>query len=160
MRRFLIVSILVAAVLSEPVLAQQNAVGPESSVREIGSLIRSQADMLMKKDAAGLARLFTGDAVYATASGAVYAGQDQIRDYYSKTIPALGKFTRGSAADEIHASGTSAWARGHGRTVVKTKEGVAELTDHWIAIYESVGGEWKVRALSLGENVTLLPARY
>ena len=56
--------------------------------------------------------------------------------------------------------GTTAWAFGHGRTVIRTQEGVADLKDHWAAIYEIAGGEWKIRALSLGENIALMPAKY
>ncbi len=160
MPRFLIAAALIAAVLSGPASAQQSTMAPASSVHEIEALIQKQTDLLMKKDAAALSRLFTADAVYATASGEVYSGQDKIQQYYAKTIPALGEFTRESAADEIHALGANAWALGHGRTAVKTQEGVAELKDHWIAVYEEIGGEWKVRALSLGENITLLPAKY
>ena len=37
---------------------------------------------------------------------------------------------------------------------------MAELKDHWMAVYERIGGEWKVRALSLGENVALMPAKF
>jgi ketosteroid isomerase-like protein len=99
--------------------------------------------------------------VYATASGEIFSGRAKIRDYYSKTIPGLGdNFTRESTTDEVHVAGTTAWALGHGRTVIRTQEGVADLKDHWVAIYETVGGEWKVRALSLGENVALMPAKY
>jgi uncharacterized protein (TIGR02246 family) len=159
MPRFLIVTALIAAVLCGSASAQQSAMAPASTALEIEALIQKQTDLLMKKDAAELARLFAADAVYATASGDVYSGQEKIRQYYAKTIPALGEFTRESAPDEIHDFGANAWALGHGRTTVRTQDGVVELKDHWIAVYEKIGGEWKILALSLGENVTLLPAR-
>jgi len=161
MPRFLIITALIAAVLSAPASARQKLMAPAPAEQEIGSLVKRQTDFLMKKDAAALAGLFTDDAVYATASGEVFSGRAKIRDYYSETIPALGdNFTRESTADEIHVLGTTAWAFGHGRTVIRTQESVADLKDHWAAVYETVGGEWKVRALSLGENVALMPARY
>ena len=160
MPRLFIVAALAAAVFSAPALAREKIAKP-SLPQAIAELVKRQSELLMKKDAAGLAALFTGDAVYATASGEVFAGRDKIGDYYSKTIPALGdNFIRESSADEVHALGTSAWALGHGRTVIKTQEGTAELKDHWIAVYEAIGGEWKIRALSFGENITLMPAKY
>lgn len=161
MPRYFIVAALAAAMLSNPVWARQKATKQPPPPQQIEALVKRQSELLMKKDAAGLAALFTGDAVYATASGEVFTGRDKIADYYSKTIPALGdNFIRESSADEVHAVGTYTWALGHGRTVVKTQEGTAELKDHWIAIYEAIGGEWKIRALSLGENIALMPAKY
>lgn len=161
MPRFLIVTALIAAVLSAPASARQKQMAPVGPKPEIETLVKRQTDFLMKKDAAALAGLFTDDAVYATASGEIFSGRAKIRDYYSKTIPGLGdNFTRESTTDEVHVAGTTAWALGHGRTVIRTQEGVADLKDHWVAIYETVGGEWKVRALSLGENVALMPAKY
>jgi len=161
MPRFLIVIALVTAVLSAAAAAREKVMAPASLVQEIESLVKRQTALLMKKDAAALAGLFADDAVYATASGEIFSGREKIRDYYSKTIPALGdNFTRESTADEVHALGNYAWALGHGRTVIRTQEGVADLKDHWVAVYEMVGHEWKVRALSLGENVALMPARF
>jgi uncharacterized protein (TIGR02246 family) len=161
MPRFLIVTALIAAVLSAPASARQKQMAPVGAKQEIETLVKRQTDFLMKKDAAALAGLFTDDALYATASGEIFSGRAKIRDYYSKTIPGLGdNFTRESTTDEVHVAGTTAWALGHGRTVIRTQEGVADLRDHWVAIYETVGGEWKVRALSLGENVALMPAKY
>jgi uncharacterized protein (TIGR02246 family) len=161
MPRFLIVTALIAAVLSAPASARQKQMAPVGPKPEIETLVKRQTDFLMKKDAAALADLFSDDAVYATASGEIFSGRAKIRDYYSKTIPGLGdNFTRESTTDEVHVAGTTAWALGHGRTVIRTQEGVADLRDHWVAIYETVGGEWKVRALSLGENVALMPAKY
>ena len=161
MPRFLVVAALAALVLSGPALARGKVARPAHLAQDIEALVKHQSEFLMKKDAAALARLFTADAVYATASGEVFSGRDKIRDYYAKTIPALGdSFSRESAVDEVHELGSHAWVLGHGKTVVKTQEGVAELKDHWIAVYETEGGEWKIRALSLGENVALLPAKY
>jgi len=161
MPRFLIVIALVTAVLAAPAAARQKQIASTRAEQQIESLVKRQKDFLVKKDAAALAGLFTDDAVYATASGDVFSGRAKILDYYSKTIPALGdNFTRESTTDEIHVLGTTAWAFGHGRTVIRTQEGVADLKDHWAAIYEIAGGEWKIRALSLGENVALMPAKY
>jgi len=140
--------------------AQPGATPPANLSDQIATLVQRQTDYLLKKDAAALAGLFTADAVYATASGEIFSGRDKIQEYYSQTIPALGEFNRQSAPDEVHMLGPGAWARGHGTTSVKTSDGVVELRDHWVAVYEMVDGEWKVRALSLGENVKLLPAKF
>ena len=161
MFRFLIVIALAAGGALAPALARHKAASPADVTHAIEALVQKQSSLLMKRDAAGLAGLFTADAVYATATGEVFSGRDKIRGYYARTIPALGDaFSRESSADEVHVLGDHAWALGHGKTVVKTREGVAELKDHWLAIYEAVGGEWKVRSLNLGENVTLLPASF
>jgi uncharacterized protein (TIGR02246 family) len=161
MLRLVMVAALAAAFASAPAAAGPKSPTAPRLTQEIESLVKRQTDLLMKKNAAALAELFTDNAVYATASGDVYSGRNKIRDYYAKTIPQLGEtFTRESTIDEIHEFGTGAWALGHGKTVVKTQEGVADLKDHWFAVYEKIGGEWKVRALSLGENVALMPARF
>ena len=90
MPRFLIVIALVTAVLSAAAAAREKVMAPASLVQEIELLVKRQTDLLMKKDAAALAGLFADDAVYATASGEIFSGREKIRDYYSKTIPALG----------------------------------------------------------------------
>jgi uncharacterized protein (TIGR02246 family) len=161
MHRLLIFAALVAAMLAAPAMARPKVPAPASVPDQIAALVRLQTGLLIKKDAAALAGLFTDDAVYATASGEVVSGRAKIRDYYAKTIPALGdSFTRESTVDEVHDLGGYAWALGHGKTVVKTQEGVTDLKDHWVAIYQKVGGEWRVRTLSLGENIALMPARF
>ena len=161
MSRLLVVTAFVMAALLGPASAQQKTTAPTRLVQEIESLVQRQTEILMKRDASALSALFTDDAVYATSSGDTFSGREKIRDYYSKTIPALGEnFTRESKVDEIHELGTGVWALGHGKTVIKTSDGVADLKDHWVAVYERVGGAWKVRALSLGENVVLMPAKF
>ena len=161
MFRFLIVTSFVVAALAGPASAQQKATAPTDLVREIESLVRLQTESLMKRDADALAALFVHGAVYATSSGDLLFGREKIRDYYAKTIPALGDtFTRESKVDEVHELGAGVWALGHGKTVISTAQGVAELKDHWIAVYERIDGEWKFRALSLGENVALMPAKF
>ncbi len=161
MFRFLIVTTFVVAAFAGPASAQKKATAPAELVQQIESLVQRQTDLLMKRDADALAALFVNDAVYATSSGDTLSGREKIRNYYAATIPALGdNFTRESTVDEVHELGAAVWVLGHGKTVVRTSEGVADLKDHWIAIYERIGGEWKVRALSLGENVALMPARF
>jgi uncharacterized protein (TIGR02246 family) len=171
MFRFLIVTIFAVAGLvmaalavtapAGPVATQQKTAAPAEVVQQIESLVQRQTDLLMKKDADALAGLFVDGAVYSTSAGDILAGREKIRNYYAKTIPALGdNFTRESKVDEVHELGAAVWVLGHGKTVVRTSEGVADLKDHWIAIYEKIGGEWKVRALSLGENVALMPAKF
>lgn len=161
MFRFLIVTTFVVAAFTGPASAQQKATAPAELVQQIESLVRRQTDLLMKRDADALTALFADGAVYATSSGETLSGREKIRSYYATTIPALGdNFTRESKVDEVHELGAGAWALGRGKTVVRTSEGVAELKDHWMAVYERIGGEWKVRALSLGENVALMPAKF
>jgi len=155
MHRFVFAIALLLPLLSLPARGE-----PNSPTEDIAALVRSQTDLLTKKDAAALAALFTADAVYATASGELVSGRESIANYYSKVIVGLGEmFSRTSEPDEIHIAGSIAWALGHGRTVVKTNQDTAVLRDHWMAVYELVDGRWKIRALSLAENVAMLPAR-
>ena len=161
MFRFLTVTAFVVVALAGPASAQHKTTAPAELLPQIESLVQRQTDLLMKKDADALAALFVDGAVYATSSGDILFGREKIRNYYAKTIPALGdNFTRESKVDEVHELGAAVWALGHGKTVVRTSEGVADLKDHWIAVYERIGGEWKIRALSLGENVALMPAKF
>ncbi len=117
MFRFLIVTSFVVAALAGPASAQQKATAPTDLVREIESLVRLKTESLMKRDADALAALFVDGAVYATSSGDMLFGREKIRDYYAKTIPALGDtFTRESKIDEVHELGAGVWALGHGKT--------------------------------------------
>jgi uncharacterized protein (TIGR02246 family) len=161
MLRVLTAAALTVAILQiDPARAQQSAVPPQNATEKIAALTKQQTDFLMKKDATALAALFTANAVYVTVSGDIYSGHAEIQGYYSQTISALGDFTRESVPDEVQILGAAAWARGHGLTVVKTADSVAELKDHWVAIYEMADGEWKIRVMSIGENVKLLPAKF
>ena len=150
MPRFLIVIALVTAVLSAAAAAREGHGAGKPGFQEIksaGQTPDGPADEEGRRGAGGAFRRRCG--VRRNVMGEIFSGREKIRDYYSKTIPALGdNFTRESTADEVHALGNYAWALGHGRTVIRTQEGVADLKDHWVAVYEMVGHEWKVRALS------------
>jgi len=158
-RLFFIVSAVAAAIFCGQALAQDRP-APAQVTRDIEDLAQKQAQFLRQKDAAALAGLFTADAVYATASGEVFKGRSEIERYYGRVIPGLGaSFNRSNTVDEVHTLGDFAWALGHGTTTVRTEIGVADLNDHWLALYALVDGKWLVKALNLGENVSLLPTK-
>jgi uncharacterized protein (TIGR02246 family) len=141
--------------------AQQGA--PSAPVaREIEALVDQQTALLMRSDADGLAALFTQDAVYASASGEMYSGPASIRDFYARTFATLdyarqsaviGDYNRESRVLQIQSIGDEAWALGRGRLLVNGPYGLVTRTDHWVAVYSKQGGQWKIRLLSVGEDV-------
>jgi ketosteroid isomerase-like protein len=148
--------------------AQQPALPPSNLAVDIQTLVDQQTSLLLRKDAAALASLFTQDAVYVGASGEMHAGQASIRDYYTKTFATLdyaraaglvGEFTREARVYQVHALGEGAWAFGRGNLLVNAPIGVVGRTDHWMAVFAKVGGEWKIRMMSVGEDVQPPPLR-
>jgi ketosteroid isomerase-like protein len=122
----------------------------------------------MQRDAAALASLFAQDAVYVSATGDAYAGQASIRDYYARTfatldyarsVAVIGEYVRENKVLQVQPIGDDAWAFGRGRLLVNAPHGLVARTDHWVAIFARQGGEWKIRLLSIGEDVQPPPLR-
>lgn len=140
--------------------AQQGS-AQAAPVREIEALIDRQTALLMQRDSIGLAALFTSDAIYIGATGAVSSGTDGIRNYYAQTFAAIeyaqsaaliGDFSRDNKVYQVQALGDGAWALGRGSLLVNGPSGVVARTDHWAAVFAKVGGEWKIRMMSVGED--------
>jgi ketosteroid isomerase-like protein len=161
MRCFGVVVLLLVASLVSGTLAQQGGGSPPVLARDIEALVTTHTSLLMRKDAAALAALFTEDAVYVGATGATHSGRSRIRDFYAQTFAMLdharsvalvGDITRETRVDQVHSLGDGAWAFGRGRLLAAGPYGVVVRTDHWMAVYARVGGEWKIRMMSVGED--------
>jgi uncharacterized protein (TIGR02246 family) len=110
-------------------------------VNDIGSTFQAAYN---KHDAAGLANLFTTDAVFVLGSGKVLKSQEEIKEFYVKYFDGPGKtvsdFT--TSVDEIRPLGDSAWAIGH--------TSVNKVDTHWGATYRQDEGKLRVDMLIVG----------
>lgn len=166
MKRTMLIALVCGWALDGPsAVAQQTSV-QTAPVREIESLIDRQTGLLLRRDAAGLAALFTQDAIYVGATGAIFTGTESIRDYYAQTFATLeqaqsaaliGDFTRDNKVYQVQALGDGAWALGRGSLLVNGPFGVVARSDHWTGVFTKVGNEWKIRMMSVGEDVELSP---
>jgi uncharacterized protein (TIGR02246 family) len=127
--------------------------------QEIAALVARQNALIIRRDAAGLARLFSSDATYVTANGTAYRGRGQIQGYYvrlfeilDQTKEVIGEMARQITIDQAELFGDGAWAIGRGLNLAAGSEHAVVLTDHWVAIFVRAEGEWKIRLLSVGDD--------
>jgi uncharacterized protein (TIGR02246 family) len=165
--RSLALGLCFALCIMAPALPQDAATSP-TLARDIEALVNRHLNLLIKRDAAGLAGLFTDDAVFVGATGAMVAGRGGIRAFYAQAFATLdygrssgmiGNISREVRVVRVHALGDGAWAYGRGRLLVDSPHGLVVRTDHWMAVYAQVGGEWKIRMMSVGEDAELPPER-
>jgi uncharacterized protein (TIGR02246 family) len=141
-----------------PASAQQAGSMPPL-VQEIAGLVNRHTSLIMKRDAAGLAALFAPDGVYVAANGSTVAGQAGIHGYYAAVFQLLnqnrdmtGPVTRETAIERAGPWGDGAWAIGRGANIASGAEGKVVTTDHWMALYRKIDGQWRIQLMSVGED--------
>jgi uncharacterized protein (TIGR02246 family) len=146
-----------------PLQAQSAPEGGQLT-QEIAELVNRQTSLIMRRDAAGLAAMFTPDATYVAANGAVLVGRARIREYYTQIFAIVGQsraiigdVVRQTRVDQVVALGDGAWAIGRGINFAGGYDIPLAMTDHWMAIYSRADGDWKIRALTVGEDAPRPP---
>jgi uncharacterized protein (TIGR02246 family) len=146
--------------LTLPALAQQEEEQPplgEQDYQKLVELETKNDEAWSKRDAAGLAALYTKDALFVTPSG-ILSGrdaierryQDDFNDFQVKGI----RVTTVSRVVEAHAVGNNtAWAVGEWtHTVAGPANLVKDIHGHSVILAKREGDAWKWRLLII--NVT------
>jgi uncharacterized protein (TIGR02246 family) len=155
----LILAVLIPTVTAAA-FAQPGGEPTAAALREeIATLVARQTGLIARRDAAGLAALFTPDGIYLAANGSAYVGRPRILDYYAQLFAILnasraiiGDVARQNRLELVVPWGDGAWAIGRGVNVAGGVDQPIAMSDHWLAIYARIDGEWKIRVLSVGED--------
>ena len=158
MRMYCIISAIAAVALTTSVSAQ----GVDQNTRQqIEQLVTTYRANWNKQDAAGIAGLYTKDAVLVSqAPKVVKNGQQEIAQQYEtifKTLP-----HNDAATVEVSPLGNDAFfAVGECHLSGQNQSGPlkVKVDGHWTAVYVRDGGAWKIRLLAAVPDPPALAAR-
>src|SRR6516165_10958094 len=145
MRMYCIISAIAAVALTTSVSAQ----GVDQNTRQqIEQLVTTYRANWNKQDAAGIAGLYTKDAVLVSqAPKVVKNGQQEIARQYEtifKTLP-----HNDAATVEVSPLGNDAlFSVGEYHLSGQNQSGPLKVDGHWTAVYVRDGGAWKIRLLT------------
>ena len=134
------VVLLTLGLFSLPVLAQQRDL--QDVMNAANALSARQSELLSKKDAAGIASLFTSDGllVMLAPQFAFKPGRDAIQKHYQGIIDAgATSITLELKNMELRGS-DGVWAAGNYSGTVKDKP----IQGHWFRILKRENGNWKI----------------
>ena len=140
MKRAIFAVVLLTLGCSLPVLAQQQDL--QEVMDAANALGARESELLSKKDAAGLASLFTSDGLLVMLSPqfAFKPGRDVIQKHYQGIIDAgATSITLELKNLELRAK-DSVWAAGNYSITVKDKT----IQGNWFRILKSDNGTWKI----------------
>jgi uncharacterized protein (TIGR02246 family) len=109
---------------------------------------------LREDNAAGLAALFTEEAVCVTPHG-VLIGREAIAEGLDHIFKDSCLTSQIFQIDQLHSWGNDAWSVGQWWTTQQGLQGTAFLSGYWSAILVQDGGAWKMRMLTLSESSRL-----
>jgi len=156
MRKYCIISAIAAVALTTSVSAQ----GVDQNTRQqIEQLVTTYRANWNKQDAAGIAGLYTKDAVLVSqAPKVVKNGQQEIAQQYEtifKTLP-----HNDAATVEVSPLGNDAlFSVGEYHLSGQNQSGPLKVDGHWTAVYVRDGGAWKIRLLTAVPDPPALAAR-
>ena len=134
------VALLTVGCFSLPIFAQQQDL--QEVMNAANALSARESELLSKKDAAGIASLFTSDALLVTLAPqfAFKPGRDAIQKHYQGIIDAgAGSITLELKNLELRAN-DSVWAAGNYSVTVKDKT----IQGNWFRILKRDNGTWKI----------------
>jgi uncharacterized protein (TIGR02246 family) len=134
------VALLTVGSFSLPVLAQQQDL--QEVMNAINALGARESELLGKKDAAGIASLFTSDGllVMLAPQFAFKPGRDAIQKHYQGVIEAgASKITLELKNLELRGN-DGVWAAGNYSVTVKDKT----IQGNWFRILKGENGTWKI----------------
>jgi uncharacterized protein (TIGR02246 family) len=111
---------------------------------EIEKLNVRFAEFFNNGDAAGVAAMYTEDAVVLPPGAGIVKGRTNIQAFWQRTAETLGDVTL-TTLDVKPLGGTAARETGYFSLKTKTSQ-PQEVTGKYIVIWEKVGGEWKLSA--------------
>ena len=139
-RTIFVIVLLMVCCFSIPIFAQQQDL--QEVMNAINALGAQENDMLSKKDAAGIASLFTSDGllVMLAPQFAFKPGREAIQKHYQGIIDA-GATTIVLELKNLESRGNDGvWAAGNYSVTVKDKT----IQGNWFRILKSENGTWKI----------------
>jgi uncharacterized protein (TIGR02246 family) len=97
-----------------------------------------------RKDAAGLAALFTEDAVQVAPEG-LFFGRKAIERRFADLFQQQRLTNFFGARDQLNAIGNELWAVGEWWSLRSTQSGPMQVGGYWSEIYVRDGEAWKIR---------------
>jgi uncharacterized protein (TIGR02246 family) len=145
MRRFWIISAIAIVGLTASASAQAVDQNTQQQIEQLVTTYRANWN---KQDAAGIAGLYTKDAVLVSqAPKVVKNGSQEIVQQYEaifKTLP-----HNDAATVEVSPLGTDAlFSVGEYQLSGQNQNGPLKVNGHWTAVYVREGGTWKIRLLT------------
>jgi uncharacterized protein (TIGR02246 family) len=158
MKTLLVVLLIGLAInFALPTYAQQKDEADPQTTQKILAIGKAMDEAINNVDAAAIAALFTGDAVFVTDRGPVI-GRQAIQKWYADVLQGWhpkNHITKvdGNAAHSIGTAGNELWATGEWSETGQVKTGESyPVSGYWLAIYVREGDDWKMRILAYNET--------
>jgi ketosteroid isomerase-like protein len=148
---------IVLSLAAAPALAQQKSSANARALEHATALEKMIVDAFNKKDAAGLAALYTSNALFVAPDGKTYRGRAEIEKDEANTIKAWGDFKFAGEVIEAHAVGSGFWAVFSSSVDGNGPNGPVKVRSHVVNVVVPVGKGWKVVMTSIGANVPPAP---
>ena len=152
MRKIIVLS-AIALVAAAPAMAQQKSSANDRAMAREAAMAKKVAELFNKKDAAGLAALYTSDGIFVAPTGQVAKGHAAIEAAEAATIKAWGDFTFSGVAKEAGTVGNGSWGLLDLTINAKGPSGAMTTHSHSLNVLVREGKEWKIAVTSVGSNV-------
>jgi uncharacterized protein (TIGR02246 family) len=133
-------ALLTAGCFSSPILAQEQDL--QEAMNAANSLSARESDLLSKKDAAGIASLFTSDGllVMLVPQFAFKPGRDAIQKHYQGIIDAGATGITLEVKNLELRGNDGVWAAGNYSVTIKDRT----VQGNWFRILKRENGNWKI----------------
>ena len=139
-REMFAVALLMVGCFSLPIFAQQQEL--QEVMNAANALSARESELLSKKDAAGIASLFTSDGLLVMLAPqlAFKPGRDAIQKHYQGIIDAGATSTTLELKNLELRGNDGVWAAGNYAITVKDKT----IQGNWFGILKRENGNWKI----------------
>lgn len=147
---------IVLALFATPALAQQKSNADRPGDRAMSQAVAFQkrlVELFNKRDAAGIAALYTSNAIFIDPAGNIVKGRASIENAEANIMKAWGDFKFASTVTEAGAVGSNIWLTADSTIDGKGPNGPFTLHVHSLNIAVHEGKDWKVAATSLGADL-------
>jgi uncharacterized protein (TIGR02246 family) len=147
------VALLTVGCFSLPILAQQQDL--QEVINAINALGARESELLSKKDAAGIASLFTSDGllVLLAPQFAFKPGRDAIQKHYQGIIDAGASNLTFELKNLELRGNDGVWAAGNYSVIVKEKT----IQSNWFQVLKRDNGNWKIAMEALASATDTFP---
>lgn len=145
MRARLLVAIGLVTGFAIPVGAQLTCEGPQDSCRALVDLTAKYAAAINKNDAAGLAALYTSDAVIV-GEAPIASGRESIEKTFGDLFKGGGWSNHTANVIQVHVIDDMAWRFGDWSAMGPGADHTTQkYHGYWSTVNQREGGDWKIR---------------
>jgi uncharacterized protein (TIGR02246 family) len=123
-------------------ITQQKGTADPQTDQEIRALTKTYDERFNKNDAAGVAALFTEDAVQVAPGGLIF-GRQAIEKKYADLFQQWHPTNHISEVDQVNAGGNNAWNVGEWSCTMQTQDGSWPEKGYFAFICVREGDAWK-----------------